>query len=262
MNTKYIKANIKYLASIQKEYPKKDIIQYQISFLHSCLEFHYSNGVNKTQLGRVTNGSDSWLIEESTNSEIQKFVRSTKNKAFDNELEWIKFTSSPYRRGVNIDMISVDSQALLDMISKTKTTAKVVINFLSNDVTIAKMTTVDNKVKYQLVALDVVVTVGVIKYNEMIHIATHSYTYIISEVNGNRIINGYDADGLAFEYTIDSKTMVKYINNSKQQIANDDIQHVDEIDSIGSSNENDEAVEELGIREGSAWSYLNNKSKG
>ena len=236
-----IKSKLKYLVSIQKEYPKKEIIQHQISFLHSILEFYYSNGINASQLGIYhSNGNYNYLLEELPNADMQRFIRKIRQNYMDIDF-WNKFTTSPYRRGNRIDIdvndklitsynkdhhtnytnddICVDSPILIKYIERLSNIGEINLHIINDNLFIQEFplkndNSDDDKYfsndKYFSVIKDIPISIEKHQFDALMKYSSKSFKYINTSVNESHVMIGYDESELVFEYNVTTDVMKNY----------------------------------------------------
>ena len=214
LNVTKIKEKLAYLTSIQTKYTKKNVIQYQISFLHSVLEFYYNNKINVNQLGVYhSNNNYNYLLEEMHNEEIQRFISNIKHNYMSLDF-WNEFTTSKYRRGVSPDKdICVDDPVLLKYVERLSNISEIDLHIIDDNLFIQKFPLKNdnsNDDKYFSVIKDIPVSIEKHQFDALVKYSSKSFKYINTSVNGSHVMIGYDGSDLVFEYNVTTDVMKNY----------------------------------------------------
>ena len=214
LNVTKIKEKLAYLTSIQTKYTKKNVIQYQISFLHSVLEFYYNNKINVNQLGVYhSNNNYNYLLEEMHNEEIQRFISNIKHNYMSLDF-WNEFTTSKYRRGVSPDKdICVDDPILLKYIERLSNIGEINLHIIDDNLFIQEFPSdIDGSDNiYYSVIKEIPIDIKEHQFESLMKYANKSFKYINISVNGSHVIIGYDKSELVFEYNVTNNVMKNYL---------------------------------------------------
>jgi len=203
MNIPYLKEKLSYLKSIQLEFKKKAIIQYQIAFIHSVLEFHFNNGINKGQLGIYASNNDlNYLLEEMPNSRMQRFVRLLRNNAFSVN-EWNQFTTSKYRRGNTYSKDNIDVSNIRQFITSVKSiksSRDILIHVIDEHTSIREIVLNNGSKQLMLLSHNVHIKITEEAFDLLFESRKYTYRYVRFYVNAALLILGYDNNELVFEH--------------------------------------------------------------